>query len=273
MPKKKKSKKKSNLFINILIVVLLVIMCVSGYQVFSFMSEQNKENKPAKELETKIVEQSEKDVPQDHGFALSRKAWDDLKAQNPDIVGYMAFPDGFVKEPIVHPPKSDPNRYFRNWIDGSHLSMGTVFVDSNNNMTDQNLMIYGHSVDYDEKAKFSPLTFLVNQDDWEKHHTFTIWYDDHVSVYEIVAVQMYDTEADHGSFVFNQPNFKDQQDFDKYMAYVRQHNVIDSHGDLDSMTLDTKFLTLQTCKRFESRYHVLLTCKQVSDRAWSDSTQ
>lgn len=258
-------KKFQKILRTIIVVILILVILISGYEVISYLMDRSKEVKPERDLRAQIEEESTVD---DNGFQLSRKAWEDLKSKNSDIVGYLAFPDGFVKEPIAQAPVNNPDKYLRHWIDGAYSTFGTVFIDGDNSLDDQNITMYGHSYDMDTKTKFSPLTLLTNQEEWEKHHTFTIWYDDRIATYEIVAVREDDTYVNHRNFDFTQRNFKDQNDFDNYMTYVRKHNLIDSHGDAENMPADTRFVTLQTCKRKNARYHIVLTCKQVSERKW-----
>lgn len=252
-------KKLKNIVRNILIVILTVVLAVSMYEVIDFLRQNHQENAAIAKINEAIqpnikIENSE--------FVFTHEAWKQLKAVNDDFIGYLAFPDQYVSEPVVK--AHDRSYYLKHWIDRTWNSQGTVYMDQTNELTDQNITMYGHNVTYDSKAKFSPLTKLVNQKDYDKHHIFKIWYEQEVASYEIEAVYYYDVDKDT-AFNFRQNNFTDDTEVYRFLENIRNRNEILSAG---GMTKDDRFVTFQTCRDYSSSVRIIIVAKETGRSAY-----
>lgn len=238
----------------ILVVILVIVLAGSLFEIGQFLLQNREEN----EAVDKINEIIEPNVEQtDTGFTFSHEAWNQLKAINSDFIGYMAFPDGYIKEPIVK--AFDRDYYLRHWIDKTWNSQGTVYMDQQNELTDTNITMYGHNVTYDSNAKFSPLTKLVNQEDYDQHREFKIWYETDVVSYEIEAVYYYDTSTD--DFNFRQSNFNNEQEITSFLSEISKRNEISSYG---GMSKGDRFVTFQTCKGYSSSVRIIVVAKEMN---------
>lgn len=269
---KKKKKTAGDRIRLIIVLILSIVIGFCGAKLTDFWITARNNNKGTQEIKQVIADNdvpSTTASPDDGTFHMTRQAWDALKQQYPEMMAYMAFPDEFVSEPVAHPSQSNPMQFLRHWFDGSYNALGVVFIDANNALTDTNMVLYGHSSDYDLHVRFSALTQLTDQSMWDAHHEFTVWYDDRIATYKIVAVNNLDTYSQKAEdWNFTQANFNSQEDLDRYMGYVKEGNLINP-GEDSEINYGDRFLSLQTCKRYNSRYHIILTCKQISETDWN----
>lgn len=186
-----------------------------------------------------------------------------LKEKYPKLVGYIEFENDFISEPIV---QSDDNFYYLDhWINDSYSEQGSIYLDSNCNSTNQNMTIYGHHVMYDDSAKFSPLTRLVDQDCYESHKYFKIWYDTYVSEYEIIYVVYYDTNSDSEVFDYTAKNFYTEEMYQEYISWLNNHQLIESNTNISKTD---RLVTLSTCKDASSTIRVLVVSKEINKETY-----
>ena len=76
--------------------------------------------------------------------------WEALKETYPEIVGWVYIPHTDVNYPLVQSPKDAPNYYLDHGAQKEPNEMGAIFVDSeaSPDFTDDNTLIYGHSIMY-----------------------------------------------------------------------------------------------------------------------------
>ena len=93
--------------------------------------------------------------------------FDVLRAQNPDVVGWLYCADTPVNYPIVQ--GGDNDFYLDHAFDGSEDAGGTLFFDSRNRLSplDQNLLLYGHRMKDD--SMFGSVIGYTEQDYLEAH--------------------------------------------------------------------------------------------------------
>jgi len=63
-----------------------------------------------------------------------------------------------IEELVVH--SSDNNEYLRLSFEKEYHRYGTIFMDYRNTLDDQNIIMYGHYVYYDEDGMFTELHLL-----------------------------------------------------------------------------------------------------------------
>ena len=93
--------------------------------------------------------------------------FDVLRAQNPDVVGWLYCADTPVNYPIVQ--GSDNDFYLDHAFDGSEDAGGTLFFDCRNRLSplDRNLLLYGHRMKDD--SMFGSVIGYTEQDYLEAH--------------------------------------------------------------------------------------------------------
>lgn len=238
-----------------LTAVLLAVAGVSLYQFSSFYFKKNEETKKQEAIREIIKD----DILEEADFSLTREAWDSLYAANNDFVGYLSFPDEYVSEPVVKGVENEG--YLYRSFDGTWSEFGTLYIDADNDLDDTNVVIYGHHVvGYGfEDMKFGPIAALVEQDAYDQHHEFTVWWQDKAAKYVITNVFYYDVEQDT-KFDYKQLEFTESE-FRDFKEFIDSKNEIVSD---ESLEYGDRFVTLQTCRDLWSSVRIIAVCKEIS---------
>lgn len=234
---------------NILIVALIGVIIFCGYKVIPQLIDGQKANQE-KEAISDIIKAEDEN-------RFSQKAYNALKEENSDFVGYLKFDSGILALPVVQ--AKDNDYYLRRSFYKEYNDQGIPFLDYNCSLNSQNIVIYGHNVYYDDNAMFSPLSFLTDQEKYEENKTFKFYLDGQIRYYEIVNVYIVDTNE--LNFDFQKTDFKDEDEFNQWYATVLQNNVIDSGKTL---TFNDNFITFQTCKRFYESGRIIILAKETN---------
>lgn len=240
-----------NVIANFLIVILLGITCYCGYKLIpDFVNS----SKASKEMGTvaDIVQKSNESNDQ----KFSKASFDALKAENADLIGYLEFDSEIINLPIMQ--ASDNDYYLRKSFYKNYNEQGIPFMDSECNLESKNITIYGHNVYYDDSAMFSPISFLVNQENFEESQTFRIYFKNEIRYYQITDVYVVDINE---GFDFKQQYFEDEETFEKWYSTIQSRNLISAN---DRLQYEDNFVTLQTCKRYSTDSRIVVIGKEIS---------
>ena len=232
----------------IVVVILITVAAISMMPVISFINEVHQS-----ETVNKRVKDTIKNKENDMMF--SQNDWDDLKKINNDFVGYLIFPDEWIMEPIVQ--GEDNDYYLHHDFEKNINDLGTVYMDSSNELFDQNISIYGHNVFMPGELKFTRISHLVNQAVYDKHHNFDIYWKDHVSRYVITNVYYYDAIMDK-DFPFYEYNIPEEE-FASYKNYIDTYNLI---SPVDELREDDNFVSLVTCKALDEITRIIVVARE-----------
>lgn len=246
-----KRKRTKNVFSNILIAVLIALICYCGYKVVPDFVNSSKANKEMNAVADIVQRNSGAD-----GETFSKESFEALKSENNDLIGYLEFDSGIVSLPIMQ--ASDNDYYLRKSFYKDYNEQGIPFMDSDCSLESKNITIYGHNVYYDDKAMFSPISFLVNQENFEESKTFKIYLENEIRYYQITDVYVVDINE---GFDFKRQNFEDEEDFTEWYSFVQNRNLIATNSRLQ---YEDNFVTLQTCKRYSADSRIVVIGKEVS---------
>ena len=122
-----------------ILAILLGVFCFSGYQIYSYYSEQN----ASKSLNEEIVREYtiRKTGEAKEYFEVD---FDQLRQQNEDVTAWLYLPDSVINYPVLQ--HGDNDYYLTRQIDGSYNKNGSIFMDYSNasDFSDRNTIIYGH---------------------------------------------------------------------------------------------------------------------------------
>ena len=192
---------------------------------------------------------------------FSQKAYDALKAENDDLVGYLKFDSGILSLPVVQ--AEDNNYYLRRSFYKEYNEEGIPFMDYNCTLNSQNMVIYGHNVYYDDTAMFSPLSFLVDQEKFDESQTFTFYLDGEVRRYKITDV--YTIDIYESNYDFQKSYFSSEEEFNEWYIVAHNRNLIESD---ETLTYEDNFITFQTCKRYFQNSRIIILAKEVERGAY-----
>lgn len=265
MKKKKRLKKPIRIFIKTVVAIcLLTAIGWSGYEIYKWGMERYKSHEVEKLVNNIIHEDinlTEKEA-EEKPFEFTYDKWNKLHEMNNDFVGWLAFDDEFVSEPLVQ--AQDNDFYLRRNFNKQDDGEGTVFFDADNEIgANQNMTLYGHNVFYNQKAKLSPLAKLVDQEEYDKHNKFKIYFETYVAEYGITNVYYIDTSENN--FNYTVSTFTEDM-IEDYVTYANGINLIKPTTNLNKTS---RFLTIQICKDDWSSVKIILNCKEINRRTYN----
>ncbi len=156
----------------ILILIFLGIFIFSGYKVVNYFIEanisKNANNKLIEKAITPIdITKPDEDKQEDETIAPFTVDFEELKAENKDIVGWIYSKNTPINYPVL---QSDDNDYYlRKLITGEYNTAGSLFMDYRNksNLEDNKIIIYGHNMK--NATMFGTLQKYRNQDYFNEH--------------------------------------------------------------------------------------------------------
>lgn len=243
----KKEHKKRNSFLAflrwLLILILVGVISYCSCYLYDFFQSNRHSQEQVKNIQD-VIDDTKDDSDDENQFTFNKDTWEKLYAQNNDLMAFLHFDDNSINLPIVQ--AGDDNYYLRRGWDKSYDVCGTPFFDSETKISDDNMIIYGHSVDYAPSMMFTPLTKYETQDGYNTCHTFSLYFQSLKKDYVVIDAY-YINSAQSANYDFLQKNFANQDDYNAWRSYPDSNDLIDAS---DKPEYGKKFVTLQTCKPF-----------------------
>lgn len=200
--------KKSMSPLRLLILLAAIgVFCYAGLQLLDYGSENRQAEKGNQALIDQAVVVLEPTAPQtgeedpEQTLPAGEQApilvdFDILRAQNPDIIGWIYSPDTPINYPIAQ--SEDNDYYLRRLTDGTRNTAGTIFVDFRNaaDFSDRNTLVYGHNMKND--TMFGTLSEYDSQSYYESHRT--LWLLTPERSYKLEPMAGFVTRADSDSY-------------------------------------------------------------------------
>lgn len=254
----KKNKNKLAL-VSCLLVVIIALSAILGYMIL---------NQP-KQIETVVKEDGSVEVVEYTG-KYYREFYKSQKKLNKDYVGQIFFESGLINQPFVQGETNDT--YLRtNWITNEYDVEGSNFLDAENTLDDQNLVIYGHyvfeSLDPTLSHKFTPLEKLWKKENYASNNKVFLLLENEIREYEIAVVfaaQLFMDE--NGEYYLQEeeqyhlPSYEEEY-FKVYHDRVKKIQQYETGVDF---TYNDKLLTLQTCTKNREDLREIVICVQVN---------
>lgn len=178
----------------------------------------------------------------------------ECKETNDEFIGVITV-GTLIEEEVAQ--SQDNEKYLNLSFDKKEDTQGSVFMDYRNQLSDQNLIFYGHFVYKDESAKFSPLHQLKEKENYSKNRFITIDLIDEVRIYEIAYVYYY--EMDNPNLEYYHPDYGNELE-----GYLKSIEEKAFYKTKVKITSEDKFVTLQTCVRDRDDLRLIVVAKQVN---------
>lgn len=233
-----------------LMAILVVCIVLLMAAVYVLKTSAKIEVSDDKEAVADVIIEEETEYSDDY----YRSFYNSQKDINDDYVGQIFFKSGLMVQPFVQGETNDT--YLRtDWTNGKYDVEGSNFMDYDNTLDDQNIVIYGHYVfeylDPTLTHKFTPLERLLDEDNYKDNSIIYLLLEGEIREYEIASV-FYAQLVKEGEYYYTQENqqyyltsFSDEY-FNIYHDSVKE--VEQYNTDIDFNSTD-KLLTLQTCTR------------------------
>ncbi len=182
--------------------------------------------------------------------------FDALKAQNPDVVGWVYCENTPINYPVL---QSDDNDYYlQRMINQKSNPAGSIFMDyrSSEDMSSLNTIIYGHNMKND--TMFGTLTDYYNQAYYEAHPVF--WYITPTADYEIELLLGYVTDDVSEAYT----DFTTAEELTAYLKKAKTKSTFASTSEISDIS---QIITLSTCsyEHQTARYVVIGKITSIND--------
>ena len=207
--------------------------------------------------------------------------YDEYKIFSSSFKGVIKFESSLVDLPFVQGVDND--FYLRrDWITNEYSELGSIFMDYECSLDSKNIILYGHYVyssyevlDDDgnkldnSKLMFTPLSKLIDENNYEANKYVSLILEDEVRTYEVVSV-FYCNLVGEGEDIYPEEYLEyylpeyDKDYFDKYKEKIKSIEFYDTGVDF---SVDDNLLTLQTCVENDSMKREIVLCKEISRRS------
>lgn len=149
------------------VIVLLGVGGFAGWQLYGIWQQDHQIQEETKELEQFLHEEEEM-TSSEETFSVD---WNGLQSKNSHVVAWILLPDTSISYPVVQ--GSDNSYYLNHTFAGAYNTLGSIFLDSlaQSNFTDDNSLIYGHSVS-DIGGMFTDLVKYTDHNFFKTHTYF-----------------------------------------------------------------------------------------------------
>ena len=208
-----------------------------------------------------------------------QETWQSKYAINNDYVGDLVFLSGLIAQPIVQYIDEDDitqgyYKYLRtNWETMEDDEEGTVFVDPYSDInSSMNITIYGHYVyeEYDSTRThmFTPLSELLDEENYSENCIFYILLKDEIRVYQIAHVyiaQLYSSSGDSYDMLDDGMYymFADWEE-DELEYFLEQISLIEQYDTGVEINYGDKWVTLQTCVDGRDDQREIVIAKEIA---------
>lgn len=184
------------------------------------------------------------------------KEYEENKVINSEYIGKLKFESLLVEQNLVQ--TTDNDKYLNVAWDTTVDNEGAAFMDYRNTLSDQNLIVYGHYVYYDDSAMFTPLQNLLDSENYEANKYIDVYFSGtDIRRYMITDVYYYPMYSD--TLKYYVCNY-DAESFNMYYQAVKEADLYDTG---ESITMDDHLLSIQTCVRDHDELREIVVAKQV----------
>lgn len=182
----------------------------------------------------------------------------ELMQENPDAVGLLHF-EG---DRTLYVCRSEDNAYYMNHrFDGSEDPAGMIYMDCRNTLwpRSDNLILYGHNMR--DGSRFGTLQRFEEKAYLRQHPIFQLV--DRYATVDYVPFAIFHTTVltgDAAYYPFDQINFSDAADFDRYVSDVKALSVLELPVEV---TYGDRLMTLATCYSDLERGRLVIVCREV----------
>ena len=225
-----------------LLAVCVAVFAVSAVMLVNILSEYSRAENVYDEINKGVENidsvQSESETPE-HLVALSKYV-SELKAQYPDVVGYVNLPSLGISYPVVQ--GEDNDFYLDHMVNGEESTSGAIFldyrIDSDPTKT-QNTVLYGHNMN--NGSMFHKVVDLFEFDNFMEA---TVEYVTENGAYVYSPLALYRCEAYYPFYTYS---FDSEQSFVNFCDMVVEKSFHTDRPDDAEYDGDESLITFSTC--------------------------
>lgn len=199
------------------------------------------------EVSDEPAEEREEETETDEEERLQRVSFDELKAINDEIAGWIEIPGTQISYPLMH--TSDDVYYLNHTFSGNVNSAGSIFLETLNSpdFSDLHTIIYGHNMK--NGSMFAGLKNYTSPSYLVAHPTVYVDLADGTHAYQIFSC--YETSADSDSYTIG---FAPDEQYETFLQTLKSRSAYDTGVEV---AVTDSIISLSTCTRNgENRYLV-----------------
>ena len=225
---------------NAVLLALLVILFIATYALYD-TTRVNEEADPAKYSTYKPTTEE------------GQKSFEELRAMNPDVMGWLTIYGTSIDYPIVKAQK-DNFEYLSKDVEKNWTTCGALYVDVNNqwNFQDFNTIIHGHHMA--EHKMFGDLDLFTKADYFNEHQYANLYYDGQnhgVELFAILTIDAYNPIVHSTSLTTGEAK-------QEFLNRIQQDKLLSRNLDI---TMDDHLVTMTTCNLTETNGRFTLVGK------------
>ncbi len=209
-------------------LILISIIIFSSYNIYIKLSEYKKADNVYKHIK-KISQSTENNK--------NKSKDNELYTINSDYKFWLKVDNTNIDYPVVQ--GKDNHFYLTHDFNKNPLTSGSIFMDYRNNFEkDNSIIVYGHNMR--NKTMFAQLTKFKDKNFFNENNLIRIEYKNTTYIYEVFSVYV----ADLNNEDYLKVDFKDENDYKKYLNYIKDKSLYKKDIDLNS---NDNIITLYTC--------------------------
>lgn len=220
--------------INILeVIVLVLLLSFSTTKIITGNEENTETQEITRELNT---------LKDPQNVTPSIK---ELKKKNKDTIGWIKVNNTNIDYPFVQ--SKDNNYYLTHNFNKKKTSAGWIFLDkrNNNNLSDKNNIIYGHS--RKDKSMFGTLKDTIKSKWYENKDNHIIKITTETKEYSYKTFSIYTIEKEN---YYLQTDFTTEKEYMIFLNILKERSIYEFKVNLENTA---SILTLSTCYKDNKR--------------------
>ena len=225
---------------NAVLLALLVILFIATYALYD-TTRVNEEADPAKYSTYKPTTEE------------GQKSFEELRAMNPDVMGWLTIYGTSIDYPIVKAQK-DNFEYLSKDVEKNWTTCGALYVDVNNqwNFKDFNTIIHGHHMA--EHKMFGDLDLFTEAAYFNEHQYANLYYDGQnhgVELFAILTIDAYNPIVHSAGLTTDEAK-------QEFLNRIQTDKLLSRNVDI---TMDDHLVTMTTCNLTETNGRFTLVGK------------
>ena len=225
---------------NAVLLALLVILFIATYALYD-TTRVNEEADPAKYSTYKPTTKE------------GQKSFEELRAMNPDVMGWLTIYGTSIDYPIVKAQK-DNFEYLSKDVEKNWTTCGALYVDVHNqwNFQDFNTIIHGHHM-ADHKM-FGDLDLFTEAAYFNEHQYANLYYNGQnhgVELFAILTIDAYNP-------IVHATNLTTDEAKQEFLNRIQKDKLLSRNLDI---TMDDHLVTMTTCNLTETNGRYTLVGK------------
>lgn len=241
-----KKYQRIKIFMAVIAIALVAVIGIIGKSIYQYAKDETAYEEAQNQY---IIEEKEDDLTKSCPITID---FDELKAVNEEIVGWIYCPDTVINYPVCQ--AADNSYYLNHTYEKKYGISGAVFLEAANasDFSDSNQILYGHHMK--NKSMFATLSYWTEQSYYEAHPC--MWLLTPEKTYRIDLFAGYTTDALSDTYTVFETN---SGELDAYVEKAWEQS--DFQADLTELINpdgENKYIVMSTCEySFENARYVL----------------